>query len=500
MSTTPGNRLDKKTVRIRARFDDDTAVPPTSKARFVRTGGPLSDTVEHEILFAKPEETSLDQQGEGSVVLGVTDDPDLNPTGFTWTGTISGPGIDTLTKTFSLPRSLPDVVYFDALGSVPSVTPTTVLATFNDPRIVAMRAGGTSGQALRKASNADYDTEWGTVSGGSGVPDGGTTGQALTKNSSTNGDAGWSTIQQIPTGGTTGQVLAKTSGTNFAVGWTSTTAAAASVSYAGGGDVSAGFVEGALDTLATRLTVVNNGASTATVRPAGITSVIWIGTAQPANATASDIWVGAIGAAGSITFSVPTGNLDIGDTADSGTGTAAARATHQHAFPAPAAGYPVDVAATEADGTATTPARSDHQHKYGAASITDAHVAAGAAIAESKLSLASDAIAATPSRRSLGVNPTQAAQGDLGLALGGIPYRNTAFGRLSLNPGPAGSMITSGGVNENPVYMLGIVQVNHGTTGTTARPTTTGAVYWVGTADPVNMDESKGDFHNDLGG
>lgn len=60
-----------------------------------------------------------------------------------------------------------------------------------------------------------------------------------------------------------------------------------------------------------------------------------------------------------------TGDIDIGDAAAHGSSSEVARADHQHAFDAPAAGYPVDVAATEDDGAATTAARSDHRHAHG---------------------------------------------------------------------------------------------------------------------------------------
>lgn len=58
-----------------------------------------------------------------------------------------------------------------------------------------------------------------------------------------------------------------------------------------------------------------------------------------------------------------TTQIDIGDTVSAGTATRAAHSDHQHAFPAPATGYPVDLDGTgESDGAATTPARSDHKH------------------------------------------------------------------------------------------------------------------------------------------
>jgi hypothetical protein len=77
--------------------------------------------------------------------------------------------------------------------------------------------------------------------------------------------------------------------------------------------------------------------------------------------------------AGSPSFGAPTGNIDIGDAAVEGTSGDATRADHQHAFTAPTAGYPLDVAAAESDGVATTPARSDHVHAHGSGYSADAH-------------------------------------------------------------------------------------------------------------------------------
>ncbi len=52
-------------------------------------------------------------------------------------------------------------------------------------------AGGTTGQALVKKSNADNDVEWGTINS---IPNGGTTGQALIKHSNTDKDVEWGNI------------------------------------------------------------------------------------------------------------------------------------------------------------------------------------------------------------------------------------------------------------------------------------------------------------------
>lgn len=75
--------------------------------------------------------------------------------------------------------------------------------------------------------------------------------------------------------------------------------------------------------------------------------------------------VGPLGTGTGAVAGAVGGQIDIGDAASNGASTDFARADHQHANPAPGAGYPVDVEGTEADGSATTAARSDHQHKLG---------------------------------------------------------------------------------------------------------------------------------------
>lgn len=79
--------------------------------------------------------------------------------------------------------------------------------------------GGTTGQALVKASNDDYDVEWATPHE---LPSGGSTGQVLKKTSGTDYATEWGSIpNDLPSGGSTGQVLAKASGSEYDVGWNS---------------------------------------------------------------------------------------------------------------------------------------------------------------------------------------------------------------------------------------------------------------------------------------
>jgi hypothetical protein len=72
-------------------------------------------------------------------------------------------------------------------------------------------------------------------------------------------------------------------------------------------------------------------------------------------------------------FGTITGPTAIAQTALDGASGDVADAAHRHAFAAPGAGYPVDVAAAEADGVAATPARSDHVHAHGTGYLPDAH-------------------------------------------------------------------------------------------------------------------------------
>lgn len=83
----------------------------------------------------------------------------------------------------------------------------------------ALPAGGTTGQALVKASEADGDVVWDDLPDAEPLPPGGTTGQALVKASEVDGDAEWGDIAEVPGGGTTGQALVKTGDSDGQVGW-----------------------------------------------------------------------------------------------------------------------------------------------------------------------------------------------------------------------------------------------------------------------------------------
>lgn len=70
--------------------------------------------------------------------------------------------------------------------------------------------------------------------GGGSLPAGGTTGQALVKKSNADGDANWQDVKQVPTGGLQGQALVKQYGTRY--GW-ETIPVPPSTEFANNGDV-----------------------------------------------------------------------------------------------------------------------------------------------------------------------------------------------------------------------------------------------------------------------
>lgn len=115
-----------------------------------------------------------------------------------------------------------------------------------------LASGGTTGQVLKKRSNADYDTEWANESGtvlsvngktGSVVLDADDVGALPddtpipSKTSDLVNDSGYITsapvasvdgktgdVSVLPSGGTTGQALVKSSGTDYATEWDSISA------------------------------------------------------------------------------------------------------------------------------------------------------------------------------------------------------------------------------------------------------------------------------------
>jgi hypothetical protein len=117
------------------------------------------------------------------------------------------------------------------------------------------------------------------------------------------------------------------------------------------------------------------------------------------------------------------------------------------------------------------------------ADIVDGDIAAAAGIAEAKLTLASDAPAGTPSRRSLGTGAGQALPGDhvsvtnaRAPTAHGHAIADTTGLQAGLDAKVASATLTASGKGH----------VNHGATAATARPAGYKSVEWVGSVSPTN--------------
>lgn len=98
----------------------------------------------------------------------------------------------------------------ETFAPVSSVNGATGAVTTHD-----VPSGGSSGQALTKNSNDDYDLVWATVGGGGSVTD-------VTQNGTSvlDGTVAKVVTHDVPSGGTGGQFLVKNSGVNYDIGWT----------------------------------------------------------------------------------------------------------------------------------------------------------------------------------------------------------------------------------------------------------------------------------------
>lgn len=115
--------------------------------------------------------------------------------------------------------------------------------------------------------------------------------------------------------------------------------------------------------------------------------------------------------------------------------------------------------------------------------IVNEDISASAAIAESKLNLASDAAAGTPSRRTLGTGSTQAAAGNHTHATLPSADEKAALVGTDGTPGSENKYLT-----ESTVAASGVGTINHGSTAGAARPEGYAVVIWVGSVTPTNAE------------
>lgn len=143
-------------VTLQGRFVDLLGQPLVGK-KIVLAIAPDALTVAAAKTIVTPEVRTivLDDNGSFSEQVPATDDPDVNPTNFTYT----------VTEQFGRNRRYNIEV---PLGGPWDLSDLAPVASSPGIGIVVGRVspGGTSGQVLVKASAADYDTEWADVSSG----------------------------------------------------------------------------------------------------------------------------------------------------------------------------------------------------------------------------------------------------------------------------------------------------------------------------------------------
>lgn len=183
----PGNLT---TVTVTGKYLDASGAPVRGSVTF-SLDTPLLNAGASTVIIETDYTVALDAQGAFSVALPATNDPDVSPTGWTWTMTPNFDGADPLT--FSLPTNLGPViditvlapalpnpsqtysyVLTSAVGSPSGVAPLnasgTIAASFiGDATITAAKVSSgaaTNGQAL--LADGSGGATWGSAGGGGG--------------------------------------------------------------------------------------------------------------------------------------------------------------------------------------------------------------------------------------------------------------------------------------------------------------------------------------------
>lgn len=98
--------------------------------------------------------------------------------------------------------------------------------------------------------------------------------------------------QGLPAGGLTGQVPVKASNADYDIAWGTPLKIGTGDTDAMAGNKAASDLGGVAK--ASGITTVRHGTNAATARPAGADVVWWIGTVEPTNAVAHDVWDDAV--------------------------------------------------------------------------------------------------------------------------------------------------------------------------------------------------------------
>lgn len=183
----PGNLT---TVTVTGKYLDASGAPVRGSVTFT-LDTMLLDAGASTVIIETDYTVALDAQGAFSVALPATNDPDVSPTGWTWTLTPNFDGADPLT--FSLPTNLGPViditvlapalpnpsttysyVLTSAVGSPSGVAPLnasgTLAASYIGTKSVAASKIDSTGQVAGKAiiSDGSNGATWGDAGGGGG--------------------------------------------------------------------------------------------------------------------------------------------------------------------------------------------------------------------------------------------------------------------------------------------------------------------------------------------
>lgn len=181
----PGNLT---TVEVTGRYIDASGAAVRGSVTFT-LDTPLLDAGASTIIIETDYTVALDATGSFAVDLPATNDPDVDPNGWTWTLTPNFDGADPLT--FALPTNLgpsvdvtvlapalpnPDPVYSyvltSAIGAPSGVAPLnvsgTIAASFIGTKSVAASKIDSTGQVAGKAlvSDGSNGATWGDAGGG----------------------------------------------------------------------------------------------------------------------------------------------------------------------------------------------------------------------------------------------------------------------------------------------------------------------------------------------
>jgi hypothetical protein len=147
--------------RLTGRFVDILGQPIQGYITLTPSAAAVLDSLNNVVVLPATRKVTLDATGAFDVVIPATDDPDMNPTNFTYTvqEVVHGGRSYSINAPMNKTQDLADI------APVPSSNGVTIVR--GEPG-VGVKPGGSVGQILAKASAADFDTTWINPPAGSG--------------------------------------------------------------------------------------------------------------------------------------------------------------------------------------------------------------------------------------------------------------------------------------------------------------------------------------------